>query len=132
MAEGDPIQFPRHRTVAPARAPGVPHAAQIGPATQPVVCFDRRELNAILRVYGRLVAAGESRDYAIDFGKETASFSIYRRASEVPIYRVEKDPKLARRQGAFSVIAATGLILKRGPDLERVLEVLDRKTIRAV
>jgi hypothetical protein len=89
--------------------------------------FTRIELGWIFDVYGRRVAAGDWRDYAIDWGRERAVFSIYRRASEVPIYRVEKNPKLARRQGAFSVVAATGHILKRGSDLRRVLEVLDRR-----
>ncbi len=90
------------------------------------VTFDRRELNRILGLYGRMVAAGEWRDYAIDFLKDRAVFSIFRRASEVPIYRIEKNPKLARRQGAYSVISATGLIMRRGPELDRVLRVLDK------
>jgi hypothetical protein len=77
-------------------------------------------------LYGRKVAAGEWRDYAIDFGREKAVFSVFRRASEVPLYRIEKNPRLARRQGAYSVIAATGLILKRGHDLGRVLGVLEK------
>jgi hypothetical protein len=91
----------------------------------PAVTFDRRELNRILGVYGRRVAAGEWRDYAIDFLKDRAVFSIFRRSSEMPIYRIEKSPRLARRQGAYSVISATGLILRRGHELERVLRVID-------
>ena len=91
------------------------------------VTFDRRELDRILGLYGRMVAAGEWRDYAIDFLKDRAVFSIFRHASQVPIYRIEKDPKLARRQGAYSVITATGLILRRGHELERVLLAIDRK-----
>jgi hypothetical protein len=94
---------------------------------QPRVAFNRHELSQILTVYGRQVATGEWRDYAIDFLRDRAIFSIFRRASEVPIYRVEKNPALARRQGAYSVVTATGLILKRGHDLNRVLAVLDRK-----
>jgi hypothetical protein len=90
------------------------------------VTFDRRELNHILRLYGRMVSAGEWRDYAIDFMKDRAVFSIFRRTSEVPIYRIEKDPRLSRRQGAYSVISATGLILRRGHELDRVLRVLDK------
>jgi hypothetical protein len=89
------------------------------------VTFDRRELNRILSLYGRMVAAGEWRDYAIDFLKDKAVFSVFRRASEVPLYRIEKDPRLSRRQGAYSVISATGLIVKRGPELDRVLRVFD-------
>ena len=101
------------------------------PAVSPLapvnrVTFDRRELNRILILYGRMVAAGEWRDYAIDFLKDRAVFSVFRRASEVPIYRIEKDPKLARRQGAYSVISATGLIMRRGHELDRVLRVLDK------
>ncbi len=92
-----------------------------------VVSFDRHELREIFNLYGRRVAEGEWRDYAIDFRPDKAVFSIYRRASEVPLYRIEKDPSLARRQGAYAVVAATGLILKRGPDLARVLQALDKK-----
>ena len=95
------------------------------------VSFDRAELTAILNLYGRMVAAGEWRDYAIDFTPDKAVFSIFRRASEIPIYRVEKDPRLARKQGAYSVVAATGLILKRGRELGPVLRVLD-KPLRVV
>src|SRR5688572_21379177 len=90
------------------------------------VTFERRELDRILRLYGAMVAAGEWRDYAIDFLKDRAVFSVFRRASEVPIYRIEKSPKLARRQGAYSVISATGLIMRRGHELDRVLRVLDK------
>ena len=96
-----------------------------------IVAFDRRELNEILNVYGRMVAAGEWRDYAIDMLKDCAVFSIFRRTSEMPLFRIEKTPKLARRQGAFSVTAAGGLILKRGQDLSQVLRVFD-KALRAV
>jgi hypothetical protein len=96
------------------------------------VTFDRRELDRILALYGRMVAAGEWRDYAIDFLRDRAVFSVFRHAAEVPIYRIEKNPKLARRQGAYSVITATGLIMRRGHELERVLRVLDEKLIRLV
>jgi hypothetical protein len=93
----------------------------------PSVTFNRIELNRILNLYGRMVAAGEWRDYAIDFLKDRAVFSVYRRASEVPIYRIEKDPRLTRKQGAYSVISASGMILRRGHELDRVLLVIDRK-----
>ncbi|TFV69815.1 DUF2794 domain-containing protein [Bradyrhizobium frederickii] len=96
-------------------------------AQQSRVTFNRLELHRILNLYGRMVADGEWRDYAIDFLKDRAVFSVYRRASEVPIYRIEKDPRLARKQGMYSVISATGLILRRGHELERVLLVIDRK-----
>ena len=72
-----------------------------------------------------MVADGEWRDYAIDFLKDRAVFSIFRRSSEVPIYRIEKDPRLARKQGAYSVISATGLIVRRGHELDRVLRAID-------
>ena len=94
--------------------------------------FSRRELNRILDLYGRMVAAGEWRDYAIDFLKDRAVFSVFRRASEVPIYRIEKNPKLARRQGAYSVISATGLIVRRGHELDRVLRAIDKSQLSVV
>src|SRR5258707_15516613 len=90
------------------------------------VTFSRRELNGILGLYGRMVAAGEGRDYAIDFLKDRAVFSVFRRSSEVPIYRIEKSPRLARRQGAYSVVSATGLIVRRGHELDRVRRALDK------
>jgi hypothetical protein len=93
----------------------------------PQVSFNRRELGEILNVYGRMVAAGEWRDYAVDTLKEKAVFSVFRRSSEAPLYRIEKNPRLARRQGAYSVVTTTGLILKRGHDLSRVLRSIDRR-----
>lgn len=96
------------------------------PTTKEITSFDRRELDQILRIYGRKVAEGEWRDYAIDQLREEAVFSVYRRASETPLYRIVKQPKLARRQGAYALIAATGHILKRGHDLANVLRVLDK------
>ncbi|WP_292898183.1 DUF2794 domain-containing protein [Nitratireductor sp.] len=91
------------------------------------VTFERRELDQILRIYGRMVAAGEWRDYAIDHLRDRAIFSVFRRTSEVPLFQIVKDPKLTRKQGAYSVIAATGAILKRGHELARVLAVFDKK-----
>ncbi|WP_371348083.1 DUF2794 domain-containing protein [Ancylobacter sp. IITR112] len=111
--------------------------ADIDPIALPVgarvdrVAFDRRELDRIFDLYGRMVALGEWRDYAIDFTRDKAVFSIFRRATEVPIYRIEKDPRLARRQGAYTVVSQTGLILKRGHELARVIAVLE-KPLRAV
>nr|WP_082766133.1 DUF2794 domain-containing protein [Paramesorhizobium deserti] len=105
-------------------------AARTGRQTSSVT-FDRHELNKILRIYGRMVSSGEWRDYAIDHLSDRAVFSIFRRASEVPLFRIEKNPKLAQRQGAYSVIATSGLILKRGHELERVLRVFD-KSLRLV
>ena len=95
-------------------------------AARPVT-FDRHELTQILNLYGRHVAEGEWRDYAIDFLKDRAVFSVFRRSTEVPLYRIEKDPRLSRKQGMYSVISSTGLILRRGHELDRVLLVIDRK-----
>lgn len=94
------------------------------------VVFDRAELSQILNVYGQFVAAGEWKDYAIDSLSEAAVFSIFRRASEAPLYRVEKRPKLSRKQGAYCVISMTGAILRRGHDLGQVLRVFDRKKLK--
>jgi hypothetical protein len=104
--------------------------ARSAPAHQ--VTFNRRELNRILDLYGRKVAAGEWRDYAIDFLKDRAVFSVFRRSSEVPLYRIEKNPKLERRQGAYSVISATGLIVRRGHELDRVLRAIDKSALAVV
>ncbi|KAF2992518.1 DUF2794 domain-containing protein [Methylocystis sp. MJC1] len=95
------------------------------------VSFDRRELNILFNLYGAKVAAGEWRDYALDFTPAKAVFSIFRRSSEAPLYRIEKNPELARKQGAYAVIAAGGLVMRRGHDLARVLRVLD-KSLRIV
>jgi hypothetical protein len=100
------------------------------PAEQ--IAFDRRELSVILGVYGRMVAAGEWRDYGMSFLRDVAIFSVFRRTAEHPIYRIEKRPKLRSKQGMYSVIAMDGQILKRGHDLKAVLRVLDRKLIRAI
>lgn len=110
----------------PGESRGAERAAAPVPS-QGRVTFNRLELNRILNLYGRMVAEGEWRDYAIDFLKDRAVFSIFRRASEVPLYRIVKDPKLARRQGAYSVVAQGGQILRRGHELDRVLLVIDRK-----
>jgi len=91
------------------------------------VAFQRRELDQILRLYGRMVAANEWRDYAIDHLSDRAVFSVFRRTSETPLYRITKNPALARKQGMWSVVSATGLILKRGHELAGVLSVFDKK-----
>lgn len=118
--------------IDPSQQPGggAPARASTAPLNQ--VTFNRRELNRILDLYGRKVAAGEWRDYAIDFLKDRAVFSVFRRASEVPLYRIEKDPKLAQRQGAYSVISASGHILRRGHELERVLRAIDKSSLALV
>lgn len=90
------------------------------------VTFNRTELDAILRIYGFKVAGGEWRDYAIDHLKDRAVFSIFRRSSEMPMFYVEKDPALARKQGMYKVVAASGHIMKRGHELQQVLKVLEK------
>ncbi|MEC9342228.1 MAG: DUF2794 domain-containing protein [Pseudomonadota bacterium] len=94
--------------------------------TSEIVSFDRRELDQILRLYGYKVAAGEWRDYAIDMLKDRAVFSVFRRTSEVPLFAIEKNPRLARRQGAYCVVNATGQVLKRGHELANVLRILEK------
>lgn len=96
------------------------------------VFFERRELDCLLRLYGRMVAAGEWRDYALADGADVAVFAVHRRTSEQPLYRIEKRPALARRQGAFAVIAAGGRIVKRGHSLDGVLAILERKLLKLV
>jgi Protein of unknown function (DUF2794) len=120
LSETEPIVLPLAR-----KAGGESHQSEVI-ARRGGIAFDRQELAQILSVYGRKVRSGEWRDYAIDTLREKAVFSVFRRASECPLYRIEKTPRLSRRQGAYSVIAATGLILKRGHDLARVLRALDR------
>ena len=95
--------------------------------THQPVSFDRQELREILGVYGRKVAEGEWRDYAIDLMKDRAVFSVYRRTSEFPLYQIQKNPELRRRQGQYSVVAPGGLILKRGHELKQVISVLDKQ-----
>ncbi len=97
---------------------------------QPDVAFTRAELDQILNVYGFFVASGDWKDYAIDMLKDVAVFSIFRRASEAPLYRIEKNPKLARKQGAYAVISMSGQVLKRGQDLEQVLRIFDRQKLK--
>lgn len=101
-------------------------AANLTARTASDIAFDRRELSMILTIYGHQVSQGEWRDYAIDHGREKAVFSIFRRASERPLYRIEKHPRLERRQGLYAVIAEGGMILRRGHDLAQVLRVLMR------
>lgn len=104
---------------------------QGGPIPQQVA-FDRREISVIMSLYGRMVAAGEWRDYGISCLRELAVFSIFRRTAEYPLYRIEKNPKLRNRQGQYAVVGMDGQVLKRGADLKAVLRVLERQLIRAV
>lgn len=97
-----------------------------------VVSYHRTELTIILSLYGWMVAAGEWRDYGISSLRDVAIFSIFRHTAENPVYRIEKRPKLANKQGMYSVVGMNGQVLKRGRDLKTVLAVLERKMIRAV
>jgi hypothetical protein len=123
MAE-EPIAF--------LRASARPAARTLSSGVVVQVRFDRRELADILNIYSRMVSAGEWRDYAIDFLEDCAVFSIYRPASEVPMFRVEKRPRMRAKQGQYSVVAATGLVLKRGHELVNVLKVFERKLMKAL
>jgi hypothetical protein len=100
--------------------------------TAAAVFFDRRELTGLLRLYGQMVALGEWRDYAIDGLADYAAFSVFRRSQDSPLYRIEKRPALAARQGAWSVVGQGGQILRRGHSLEVVLRLFDRQRFRIV
>ena len=106
-------------------------AATAAPAAGPVF-FDRRELDLILRVYGRMVATGEWRDYALSFLREVAVFSVFRRSGDAPAYRIEKRPALQHRQGQWAVVGEGGHVLKRGRDLAQVLRVFDGRRFQVV
>ncbi len=110
--------------------PPTPFSGTTGVAEK--TAFDRRELGLILSVYGRMVAAGEWRDYGLSFLRDVAVFSVFRRTAEYPLYRIEKRPRLRHRQGMYAVIGMDGQVLKRGHDLAQVLRVFDRKLIRSV
>ena len=100
------------------------------PRQRAFVGFDRNELNTILNLYGRKVATGEWRDYAMDFLKDRALFSIYKRSSERPLYVIEKNPKLRHRQGQYMVTSQDGRVLKRGHEIDTVLRVLELAVVR--
>jgi hypothetical protein len=117
----EPISFPRAEAARGGDSSGISQ-----------VRFDRLELNRILNIYGRMVSAGEWRDYAIDFQEEAAIFSVYRRTSEIPLFRIEKRPRNRTKQGQYAVIAAAGYVLKRGHELAQVLRVFDKKLIKAL
>ena len=93
---------------------------------QATVFFERRELERLLRLYGRMVAAGEWRDYGMDGLSDRAVFSVFRRSAEAPLYRIEKHPALARKQGAWAVVGQGGHILRRGHELEQVLRFFEK------
>jgi hypothetical protein len=126
----EPISL--HRAAFAEKAARDISPAKVAPAIILQVTFDRSELNRILGVYGRMVAAGEWRDYALDFLEDAAVFSIFRHAAEMPLFRIEKQPKLRAKQGQYSVVAAGGMILKRGHDLAQVLTIFDKKLLKAL
>ena len=128
MAE-EPIAFLRAGGRQPART--VFWGGNTG-ACANEVRFDRRELTQILRIYGRMVAAGKWRDYAIDFLSDRAVFSVFRHASDVPLYAIEKQPDLRYRQGEYAVLTASGHLIRRGRDLARVLHYFDRKLLKEI
>lgn len=123
------LDFRRHRRNPDSMSVQSPSP---GLAQPDQVAFHRTELGVILSLYGRMVAAGEWRDYGISCLCEVAIFSVFRRTAEYPLYRIEKRPKLRAKQGQYAVIAMNGLILKRGGDLRQVLRVLERKLIRTI
>ncbi|MCY0092723.1 DUF2794 domain-containing protein [Hoeflea ulvae] len=123
MADGAEYSTSRNAGGAAATVDLAEHRRRNTP--EPVT-FQRRELDRILQVYGRMVAEGHWRDYAIDHLRDRAIFSAFRRSSEVPLYRIEKDPSRARKQGAFAIISAAGMVLKRGHELETVLRYFDK------
>ncbi|PHQ82458.1 MAG: hypothetical protein COB65_08970 [Thalassobium sp.] len=110
----------------------VQNITPFGAAMPEQIAFHRTELGPILTLYGRMVAAGEWRDYGISCLRDVAVFSVFRRTAENPIYRIEKRPRLRLKQGQYAVVGMDGQILKRGNDLKQVLRVLERKLIRAV
>jgi hypothetical protein len=126
MSESDKAKAPMNAHVLPFQ-PGHGEGQPRSGAPQRRIAFNRDELREILNVYGRKVAAGEWRDYAIDFTRDKAIFSVFRRTTETPLYRIEKDPRAARRQGAYCVVAGTGRVMKRGHELARVLQVLEKE-----
>ena len=130
MRDTEPAGDNRAANLAWKRRQGfaAPIASAATPASmEDVISFDRNELCEIFNLYGRKVGEGEWRDYAIEFTPQKAVFSVYRRTCEYALYRIEKNPGLARPQGAYSVVTATGLVLQRGHDLGRVIAVLETR-----
>jgi len=104
--------------------PGQRPAEQVG--------FDRLELTRILDLYGRMVAAGEWRDYAMDFTRDCATFAAFRRTAEVPQMRLEKRPALRQKQGMWTLFGEQGQVLKRGHELNNVLAPVERRLVKLV
>jgi hypothetical protein len=102
------------------------------PLRAPKIWFERREFDIIMTLYGRGQLAGEWRDYAINDGPERVTFSFFRRASERPLYQIEKRPALATKQGQWCILGADGQVLKRGHELAPTLDILERKLLKIV
>ena len=97
-----------------------------------IATFDRRELTRILDLYGRMVAAGHWRDYALSLDPDAAIFAAFRRTADRPEVRIEKRPELRLKQGAFALVGEHGLVLKRGHDLSGIMAPLERRLMRLV
>jgi hypothetical protein len=97
-----------------------------------LTAFDRKELRRILDLYGRMVAAGHWRDYAMHFGTDVASFAAFRRSADRPEVWIQKRPELHAKQGAYSLVSEHGAVLKRGDELSLVLAPLERRLMRLV
>ncbi len=128
----DPLDLPREGRNCESMTVHIPPKVTTFERPPEQVAYHRTELSVILSLYGRMVAAGEWRDYGISCLREVAVFSIFRRTAENPLYRIEKRPKMRNKQGMYAVIGPAGQVLKRGHDLKSVLRVLERKLIRAV
>ena len=101
-------------------------------ASSPQIGFERSELKRIIDLYGRMVASGLWRDYAIEFGRDHAAFWAFRRTAENPEYKIEKRPALRGRQGMWSLIGESGLVLRRGHELGPVLAPIERRLLKVV
>lgn len=112
---------------AETRHPENSRASESSRVPEPSVFFDRREFNLILNLYARMVGRGEWRDYAIGHDRESCSFAVFRRSADGALYRIVKTPKLARKQGAFAILAPGGRILRRGRDLDVMLRFFEPK-----
>ena len=121
----DVIHLNNHGITQPGRSINAP-------AIPAPIFFNRIELSQILQVYGQMVAKSEWRDYAIGQTKHSCSFAIFHRTTEKPLYQIYKEPKLAGKQGAYSVHGQNGRILKRGHDLSQVLRIFDKKRLQTV
>lgn len=115
-----------------AAQPGSPSVVAFPGRAPNQIGFERIELQRILDLYGRMVAAGEWRDYAMDFTKDCASFSAFRRTAEYPQARIEKRPALRARQGMWTLYGEQGQILKRGHELAGVLAPIERRLLKIV